>query len=47
MMFFYFIGAAVLIFMLVLAFGAVTGRVKLDSGCCTPSDPNRDLRMRD
>lgn len=46
-MFFYLIGASALAFMVVLAYGAITGRVKLDNGCCTPSDPSRDLRMRD
>jgi hypothetical protein len=44
---FYFIGVCTLAFMAVLAYGAITGRVKLDDGCCTPSDPTKDLRMRD
>jgi len=45
--FVYLIGASALVFMVVLAYGALTGRVKLDNGCCCPSDPNQDLRMRD
>jgi hypothetical protein len=43
----YVIGAIVLAFVGVLAYGAVTGRVKMDDGCCAPSDPSKDLRMRD
>ncbi len=43
----YLIGASALAFIVVLAYGAITGRVKLDDGCCCPSDPSRDLRMRD
>lgn len=43
----YLIGASALAFMAVLAYGAITGRVKMDDGCCCPSDPSRDLRMRD
>lgn len=46
-MFIHIIGASALVFMVVLAYGAITGRVKLDNGCCTPSDPSKDLRMRD
>ena len=43
----YLIGASALVFIVVLAYGAITGRVKLDGGCCCPSDPSKDLRMRD
>lgn len=43
----YLVGASAVIFMVVLAYGAITGRVKLDNGCCCPSDPRSDLRMRD
>lgn len=46
-MFVYVIGASALVFVVVLAYGAITGRVKLDGGCCVPSDPSKDLRMRD
>lgn len=43
----YLIGAVVIAFAVVLAYGAVTGRVKTNDGCCCPSDPSKDLRMRD
>lgn len=33
-------------FVALLAFGAVTGRVRLKS-CCAVADPRRDLRMRE
>lgn len=33
-------------FVVLLAFGAVTGRVRMNS-CCAVADPRRDLRMRD
>lgn len=33
-------------FVLMLALGAVTGRVRLNS-CCAVADPRRDLRMRE
>lgn len=44
---FYVIGAGALVFMAVLAYGGITGRVKMDDGCCCPTDPSKDLRMRD
>jgi len=45
-MFGYLVGGAVLVFLLFLTYGAVTGRVRLrDRGCCT-TDPEKDLRMR-
>jgi hypothetical protein len=43
----YLIGASAVIFIVVLAYGGLTGRVKLENGCCCPSDPSKDLRMRD
>ena len=43
----YLIGIVALVFIVVLAYGAITGKVKLDNGCCVPSDPSKDLRMRD
>jgi hypothetical protein len=45
-MFGYVIGGAAIVFMAVLAYGGITGRVRLkDRGCCTTS-PDKDLRMR-
>lgn len=42
----YVIGSAVIVFMVVLTYGGITGRVRLkDRGCCT-TDPGKDLRMR-
>lgn len=40
----YVIGSIVALGTLVLAVGAITGRVKARS-CCAPSDPDRDRRM--
>lgn len=40
-----FLGALVLLPMLALAIGAVTGRVRARS-CCAVADPERDLRTR-
>jgi len=46
-MFGYVIGGAAIVFMTVLAYGGITGRIRLkDRGCCA-TDPERDLRMRD
>ena len=42
----YLIAAVVLAPVLALVVGAVTGRVRVQS-CCVPTDPARDLRMRD
>lgn len=39
------IGLAFAALVLMLAVGAVTGRVQSRS-CCSPADPRRDLRMR-
>ena len=41
----YVVGIPVLVFLLVLAYGGITGRVRLSS-CCAVADPRRDLRMR-
>ena len=39
------VGGAVAVPMLLLAVGALTGRVRARS-CCTVADPRRDTRMR-
>jgi hypothetical protein len=41
----YVFGVPVLLFLLALAYGGITGRVRLTS-CCAVADPRRDLRMR-
>lgn len=41
----YVVGGLVAAFVIVLAVGAITGRVKARS-CCAVADPARDLRMR-
>jgi hypothetical protein len=41
----YVVGIPVLVFLLALVYGGVTGRVRLSS-CCAVADPRRDLRMR-
>ena len=41
------IGAGLVIFLVLLVFGGLTGRVRPQNGCCCPPDPERDLRMRD
>ena len=43
----YLVGTVVIAFVLVLIYAGVTGRVRPKNGCCTPSDPSKDLRMRD
>jgi hypothetical protein len=45
-MFGYVIGGAAVVFMAFLAYGGLTGRIRMKDGCCCPSDPDRDLRMR-
>jgi hypothetical protein len=40
------IGFIVLAFIVVLAYAAITGRVRPTNGCCAPADPRDDLRMR-
>lgn len=42
----YLLGGIVALFLLVLVYGALTGRVRARDGCCCPADPDRDLRMR-
>jgi hypothetical protein len=41
----YLLGSLLVLFLLALLVGAVTGRVKT-TGCCA-ANPRRDLRMRD
>jgi hypothetical protein len=41
----YAFGVPVLLFLVALVYGGVTGRVRL-SACCAIADPTRDLRMR-
>lgn len=41
----YVLAALPLLFLALLVWGAVTGRVKVSS-CCAAADPSKDLRMR-
>jgi hypothetical protein len=41
----YVFAAALILVILTVTVGALTGRVKA-SGCCAVADPRRDLRMR-
>ncbi|WP_191908018.1 hypothetical protein [Nocardioides cynanchi] len=41
----YVFGVPVLLFLLALVYGGLTGRVRLGS-CCAVADPAKDLRMR-
>lgn len=41
----YVIGAAILVMGAVIAVGTATGRMQA-RGCCCPSDPMQDTRMR-
>jgi hypothetical protein len=41
----YVFGIPVAVFLLLLVYGGLTGRVRLRS-CCAVADPRRDLRMR-
>jgi hypothetical protein len=41
----YVFGIPVLVFLVVLCYGGLTGRVRLSS-CCAIADPTKDLRMR-
>jgi hypothetical protein len=41
----YLIAAPIIILMVLLAVGALTGRVRARN-CCAPADPAADLRMR-
>lgn len=43
----YIIGAVVVAFIGVLAYAGLSGKVKMNDGCCAPNDPSKDLRMRD
>jgi hypothetical protein len=42
----YLIAVPLIVFVVALIVGALTGRVKVGT-CCAASDPRRDLRMRD
>lgn len=39
------IGVIFAIGVLLLAFGAITGKVKAQKACCTAADPSRDIRI--
>ena len=41
----YVFGIPCVLFLVVLVYGGLTGRVRLTS-CCAVADPRRDLRMR-
>lgn len=41
----YVFGIPSVLFLVVLVYGGLTGRVRLTS-CCAVADPRRDLRMR-
>lgn len=41
----YVLGIPVLLFLGALAYGGLTGRVRM-SPCCSVADPSKDLRMR-
>jgi hypothetical protein len=41
----YVFGVPVLLFLVALVYGGVTGRVRMTS-CCAVADPAKDLRMR-
>ena len=43
----YIVGTVVIAFVVILAYGGLTGKVKMNDGCCAPNDPSKDLRMRD
>ena len=42
----YLIGGAVIAFVVLLIYGGLTGRMRMRKGCCCPTDPDKDLRMR-
>lgn len=44
-MFQYLIGGVVIVFLVLLVLGAITGRVR-SRKCCSVADPRQDLRMR-
>jgi hypothetical protein len=41
----YVFGVPTVLFLVVLVYGGITGRIRLTS-CCAVADPRRDLRMR-
>ena len=41
----YVFGIPALVFLVLLVYGGLTGRVRLSS-CCAVADPRRDLRMQ-
>lgn len=41
----YVFGVPVLLFLVALVYGGITGRVRMSS-CCAAADPSKDLRMR-
>ena len=41
----YVFGVPAVVFLVVLVYGGLTGRVRLSS-CCAVADPRKDLRMR-
>jgi len=41
----YVFGIPALVFLVLLVYGGLTGRVRLTS-CCAVADPSKDLRMR-
>jgi hypothetical protein len=41
----YVFGIPALVFLVLLVFGGLTGRLRLTS-CCAVADPRKDLRMR-
>lgn len=43
----YLIVAVLVGLLVLLALGGLTGRIRMQDGCCCPADPQRDLRMRD
>lgn len=38
---------AILAYLAILTFGALSGRIRANRACCAPADPAKDLRMRD
>jgi len=41
----YVFGVPAVVFLVVLVYGGLTGRIRLSS-CCAVADPRQDLRMR-
>ena len=42
----YIAGIPVVLFLVALCFGGLTGRIRLSGSCCAVADPRRDIRMR-